>query len=455
MKTNKSYTERLEKLIPGGAHTYSRGSDQFPTNAPSILSKGKGAYVWSFDNSKFLDYGMGLRSVTLGYSNKEINESVIKELKKGNNLTRPSLTELEAAEKIIDLLPNAEMVKFAKNGSNVTTAAVKLARAYTGKNKICVPIEQPFFSFDDWFIGSTKIKKGIPNEISRLTRHFNYGNIESLEKIFSEDNDIAAVILEPATTVMPCNKKCLAKLNYNSCCHNLVCEEQNFLKKVEILCKKNNTLFILDEMITGFRFHLKGAQHLFNVKPDLSTFGKGMANGYSLAALVGKKEIMDFGSINKTGMERTFLLSTTHGAEMISLRAFIKTTELYKKHDICNHLWEYGAKLKKLINEITVFYDINQFFKLEGLPILMNYLTLNQGGENDMKLRTLFNQEMIKNKVFMPWIAQSFAHNEKELLITEKALYNTFKVLKKAIEEGPEKFLIDDKIIKPVFRKYN
>src|ERR1051326_1860559 len=297
---NKAYySEALHRLIPGGAHTYSRGDDQYPENAPAILERGKGAYVWDPDGNKFLDYGLGLRSVTLGYDHDSVSEAAIKEIHKGNNLTRASVTELTAAELITELIPCAEMVKFGKNGSTVTSAAIKLSRAYTGRKYVALCAEHPFFSYDDWFIGTTPMQKGIQTEESSLSLKFHYNDIASLEKLFSEhSNEIACVILEPATFVPP---------------------KDNFLHKIKELCKKNGTVFILDEMITGFRWHLQGAQKYFDVQPDLSTFGKGMANGFPLSALVGKKEIMNLGGIMKEGAERVFLISTTHGSEMSSL----------------------------------------------------------------------------------------------------------------------------------------
>ena len=169
-----NWSDRLHSAIPGGAHTYSRGDDQYPVNAPPILARGKGAYVWDADGKKFLDYGMGLRAITLGYAHDAVNAAAIAEIEKGNNLTRASLTELEAAEKILSLFPWASMVKFAKNGSIVTTAAVKLARAYTGRTHVAVPAEQPFFTYDDWFIGTTAMDKGIPAENKALSLKFNY-----------------------------------------------------------------------------------------------------------------------------------------------------------------------------------------------------------------------------------------------------------------------------------------
>ncbi len=174
-----NYRERLNRGIPGVAHTYSRGDDQYPSNAPQLLKGGKGAYTWTPDGEKFLDYGMALRAVTLGFANDEVNQAAIEQIKLGNNTTRASLIELEAAEAMIDLFPGMDMIKFAKNGSTVTTAAVKLARAYTGKKYVVRCRQHPFFSFDDWFIGSSVITKGVPEEISGLTLQFDYNALQS------------------------------------------------------------------------------------------------------------------------------------------------------------------------------------------------------------------------------------------------------------------------------------
>jgi glutamate-1-semialdehyde 2,1-aminomutase len=145
-----NYSQRLNKVIPGGAHTYSRGDDQYPSNAPQIFKKSKGVYAYTPEKHKFLDYGMGLRAVTIGYANRKINNAAIKQIKNGNTQTRPSLVELEAAELLVDLIPSTEMVKFSKNGSTVTSAAVKIARAYTGKKYIIRCLDHPFFSYDDF-----------------------------------------------------------------------------------------------------------------------------------------------------------------------------------------------------------------------------------------------------------------------------------------------------------------
>lgn len=429
-----NYTERLLKVIPGGAHTYSRGCDQFPENAPQILEKGQGAYIFDEKGQQFLDYGMALRAVNLGYANPTINAAAIRQIENGNNLTRASLIELEAAELFVDLIDSVDMVKFTKNGSTATTAAIKLARAFTGRETVARCAEHPFFSYDDWFIGSTPITKGIPEKDISDTQLFNYNDIESLERLFSENPEkIACVILEPAASEHP---------------------KDNFLHKVKALCRKNGAVFILDEMITGFRWDIKGAQHYYNIEADLCTFGKAMANGFSVAAVAGKREIMELGAIEFEGQERLFLLSTTHGAEMCGLGAFVETIKFLKEKNVVEHLWDYGKKLIQLMNDTAKEYKIEKNFIAGGIECSPYYLTFDKTGQNSLGLRTLFSQEMIKNGVLMPWIALSYAHGEKELEITKKALRKTFEVYSKAVEEGYEKYLVGDPI-KPVFRKYN
>lgn len=429
-----TYQDRLLKVIPGGAHTYSRGYDQYPINAPQILKRGKGAYIYDEKENEFLDYGMALRAINLGYANEKINQAAIQQIEYGNNLTKPSLIELEAAELLVEMIDSIDMVKFTKNGSTATTAAVKLSRAYTGRTLIARCAEQPFFSYDDWFIGSTPLTKGITQSDIENTKMFNYNNIESLEKLFVEyPNQIACVMLEPSSTEHP---------------------KDNFLHTVKELCYKNGAVFILDEMITGFRWHLKGAQHYYDIEPDLCTFGKAMANGFSVAAVAGKKEIMQLGSIEFIGQERLFLLSTTHGAEMSGLGAFVETMKFMKEHNVVEHIWDYGTKLIAMMNELALKYGIEKNFVAGGIECSPYYLTFDKDGKNSLGLRTLFSQEMIKNGVLMPWIALSYAHGDKELEITRNALERTFEVYKKAVNAGYEKYLIGD-VIKPVFRKYN
>ena len=440
-----SYQEKLHALIPGGAHTYSRGDDQFPCNAPPILEQGKGCYVWDAEGNKYLDYGMGLRSVNIGYGHQEIADAAYREILKGNNLTRASLTELHAAELITDIIPSADMVKFAKHGSTVTTAAIKLARAYTGRKYIAVAAEHPFFSFDDWFIGSTVLQRGIPAENTSFTLKFHYNNLASLQELFTQYPDqIAGVILEPATTVGPKESGGLTKNG----------KPLNFLHAVKNLCHKEGSVFILDEMITGFRWALNGAQSFYDVEPDLSTFGKAMANGFAVAALTGKKEIMEIGGILREGQERVFLTSTTHGAEMGALGAFIKTVEIIRRDDVINHLWSFGNSLVVGMNDIAKELGIENYFIAEGYGCSPNYITRNKDGNTSFELRTLFSQEMLKKGVMMPYIALCHAHGDTELNITLDAARSALNTYTAALNDGIDKYL-HSAVIKPVFRKYN
>jgi glutamate-1-semialdehyde 2,1-aminomutase len=450
-----SFSERLHRVIPGGAHTYSRGDDQYPINAPQILERGKGTTVWSPDGRAFLDYGMALRAVSIGYSEPDINEAAIQGLEQGNSLTRASTIELTAAERLVDLIESVDMVKFTKNGSTATTAAVKIARAYTGRDLIARCAQHPFFSFDDWFIGSTPIKKGVPTSTIEQTKTFAYNDINSLERLIEEyPNRLACVILEPATTECP-------STNYepNGCCRQAVCtrhacKPRNYLQDVEALCRKHGIIFILDETITGFRWHMKGAQHVYGVTPDLCTFGKAMANGFSVAAIAGKRELMELGSIDKPGQERLFLLSTTHGAEMSGLSAFIATMDFIENHNVINHLWQYGAALSGAINAAAEQAGIGKYFFAAGPAVSPYYATLNAEGKPWFELRTLFAQEMIKQGVLMPWLAISYRHGDAELAKTQEALSVAMNICARAVKEGIGKYLTGP-VIKPVFRTYN
>lgn len=433
MNRNSEYQKRAQQFIPGGAHTYSRGDDQYPINAPPILERGTGCYVWDMEGNKFLDYGMALRAVTVGYADKRIAEAAIKEIYNGNNLTRASKIEVDAAEKIVSLIKGMDMVKFAKNGSTVTSAAVKISRAYTGKKYVARCAEHPFFSYDDWFIGDTVMDYGVPSEGKELTLQFNFNDIASVERLFLQyPNEIACVILEPATTVEPI---------------------AGFFPELKKLCHKHGAVFILDEMITGFRWDISGAQKYYNIEPDLCTFGKGMANGFSVAALLGKKEIMELGGLFHK-KERTFLISTTHGAEMCGLGALSETIDVYKELNVVDHLWTYGRKLIDGMNQIAKEIGVGDFFYIEGVPVSPNYICKDKSGKTSLQFRTLFSQEMIKNGVLMPWIALSYSHNQNELEITLSATRKALNVYLSALNGNVDDFLTG-RPIKPVFRKFN
>lgn len=436
-----SFTQRLNAVIPGGAHTYSRGHDQFPSNAPEILEGGKGCEVWSPDGRRFLDYGMGLRAVSIGYAEPAINAAAMRGMELGNCLTRPSMVELEAAERLVSMIDSIDMVKFTKNGSTATSAAVKLARAYTGRDLVARCAQHPFFSYDDWFIGSTPITKGIPAATIEQTKTFAYNDIASLETLIAEyPGQIACVIMEPAATEVPAVGTAEQPLNY--------------LQQVEQLCRRHGIVFILDETITGFRWDMKGAQHTYGVTPDISTFGKAMANGFSVAAIGGRREIMELGSIDRLEQERLFLLSTTHGAEMSSLLAFLATMDFMEQHQVIPHLWKFGAQIVDAINTEAERQGIAKHFYAAGPAANAYYATVTDTGAPWFALRTLFSQEMIRQGVLMPWLAVSYRHGEAELERTKAALAQALGVCARAVNEGVEKYLVGP-AIKPVFRKFN
>lgn len=433
-KAAASYSERLHAVIPGGAHTYSRGDDQFPANAPPILSHGKGCHVWDTEGKRYLDYGMALRAVNIGYAEEEVDAAAIAQIRNGNNLTRASLIELEAAEQLVGLIDSVDMVKFTKNGSTAVSAAVKLARAYTGRDLVARCADHPFFSYDDWFIGSTPLTRGIPHETQEKTKMFRYNDIASLEALLAtHSGQFACVVLEPAATEEP---------------------KDDFLQKVQALCRREGIVFVLDEMITGFRWHLKGAQHMYAIQPDLCTFGKAMANGYSVACIAGRREIMQLGSINTAGAERVFLLSTTHGAEMSGLGAFVATLGFLRRERVVEHLWSYGSELKAMMNELAASHGIAHSFRVGGPDCSPWYATLDAQGAPSTALRTVFSQEMVRNGVLMPWIALCYRHGEAELAATGKALDAAFSVYRKALDNGPE-YCLEGPAIKPVFRRFN
>lgn len=450
--SNRTYSQRLNDVIPGGAHTYSRGDDQFPSNAPEILVNGVGSKVYDPQGVQYLDYGMALRSVTLGYSDKRINAAAIQAIEKGNGLTRASMVELEAAELLVDCMPSLDMVKFTKNGSTATSAAVKLARAYTGRDLVLRCAQHPFFSYDDWFIGSTPITRGIPDQVLSLTKTFDFNDIGSLNNLIQDYPDqISCVIMEPA------GLQCPVETPNKLCCGRAQCEMKdhgNFLQQVEAVCRLNGIVFILDETITGFRWGIGGAQERFQVSPDLTTLGKGMANGFSVAAVGGKRDIMELGSINTEGAERVFLLSTTHGAEMSGLGAFIETVKILNEGKVIPYLWKYGEKLVQGANALIHNHGLDKFVKFSGPAPCPNVIFNPNTDVSPVELRTLFLQELVKMGVLMPWVSISYSHTEDDLKHTLEAMSVALEACRRGVDTEIRPYLSGD-LIKPVFRKYN
>ena len=425
--------EKAHRLIPGGAHTYAKGDDQYPEDAPGFIVRGAGSHVWDVDGNEFIEYGAGLRSVTLGHGYPAVVEAAARAMRDGTNFVRPARMELELAEKVLALLPGADMVKFAKNGSDATSGAVKLARAYTGRDRVAICVEQPFFSVDDWFIGSTAMDAGIPKAISALVHKFHYNDLASLEKLFAEQpGRIACVVMEAATWLEP---------------------KEGFLQGAIDLCHSQGAVFVLDEMITGFRWNLGGAQAHYGIRPDLSTFGKGIANGFSVSALAGRRELMELGGL-QTERERVFLLSTTHGAETHALAAALATLTVYEEQDVVGHLKRTGEALRSGIAHVAEQLGVDKRVQALGHPANLVYTTRDQEGNPSQPFRTLFLQETIRRGLLMPSLVVNFSHREEEVRRTVDAIGEALAVYRKALDEGVEKYLVG-RPVKPVFRKYN
>ena len=434
-KNSDRYRKIVHKYIVGGAHTYSKGDDQFPKLSPAAISHGKGSKIWDIDGNKYIDCSLGLGSVSIGHANAEINKEVIKEIKKGSNFQRPSELELEIAKEFLSILPNMDLIKFAKNGSSVTSAAVKLSRAFTGKNIVAFPKDHPFYSYDDWFISSKEINSGIPKEIKKLSVTFDSNDPETLKYIFKKyKNKIACVITEP---------------------ENLKPISSKYILEIEKITKKNKAIFILDEILSGFRSDFPGSYTKLKLNPDLTTWGKAIGNGFSFCALAGKKKIMNLGGIKFKSKPRVFLLSTTHGAETVGLSAGKAVIKMYKKNPIINHNKKIIKEIFTSINKILIESSLLEYIKVYSSDwrIYFEFLDSNKKISNDFK--TLFIQEMIRNGIlFQGLFLPCYSHDKSDLKMIILAFKKSSQLYKLALEKGFNKYLHGESI-KDVFRKYS
>lgn len=439
-ESNK-YRKKIHTLIPGGAHTYSKGDDQFPLLSPAAIIYGKGSHLWDIDGNEYLDCSMGLTSISLGHAYLPVLESINDELQNGVNFQRPSVLEKEMAEKFLSLVPQHDMIKFAKNGSIVTTAAVKLARAKTGRKLVAFPGDHPFYSYDDWFIGTTKCNKGVPSEFSDLSVTFKSCNINSLRELFEKfPGQIACVIMEPEK---------------NTCGNGCNCNTgvEQFLKEAIELTHQHGALFIIDEMITGFKTGFPGTISKYNLEPDMATWGKGIANGFSFCALTGKKEVMELGGITRNGEEKVFLISTTHGGETHSMAAALATIKEFEEKDVIGHQKTIASRLIELCNYLITKHELNSVIQLIPCNWMPAFVFKNAKHEVCQGYRTLFMQEMIKRGVlFQGFFVPCFSHSEDDVYYFAKAFDESLEVYKQALADGYERYLVGSPA-KAVFRK--
>jgi len=422
---------RLHAVVPGGAHTYAKGDDQYPERLAPVITHGRGARVWDADGNEYLEFGSGLRSVSLGHAHPRVVEAVRWHLERGTNFVRPSTIELDAAERFLGTIPTAEMVKFAKNGSDATTAAVRLARAATNRPMVALCGDQPFFSTDDWFIGTTPLSAGVPARIAELTTVFPYGDLDAVDRLLRRyEGQIACLVLEPAALSEP---------------------PPGYLAGLRELAHRHGCLLVFDESITGFRWSSAGAQGLYGVTPDLSIFAKALGNGFAISALAGRRDLMELGGAGSG--DRVFLLSTTHGAETHSLAAAIAVMTIYQEEGVTDQLHSLGRRLAAGVGEVAGAAGVEDHVVVRGRASNLVFATLDDNYEPSQEYRTLFLRQLLLGGVLAPSLVVSSALTEGDIDRTVDVIGQACTVYRKALEAGDPTPWMGGRPVVPVFRR--
>ena len=418
-KSDELYNRAL-KLIPSVTQTLAKGPQQNVKGiAPKYLQKGKGSHVWDVDGNEYIDFNMAIGPLSLGYAYNKVDEAIKKQLQDGITFSLMHPLEVEVAELIKEVIPNAESVRYSKTGADVTSAAIRVARAFTKRERIlCCG----YHGWHDWYISVTDRDSGIPKSTSDLTFTFSYNDIQSL--IDSIDDETAAVILEPFVFEPPKN---------------------NFLQELRDVCTKNGTLLIFDEMWTGFRIALGGAQEFFNVDADLATFSKAVANGMPLSILTGKSEIMKV-------LENDVFFYTTFGGEALSLAAAKATITELKENNVPAYLATQGKKLKDGYNNIVEEIGIT-YTKCIGYDC-RSLITFDASAGNPLEIKSLVQQELIKRGILWGGFHNmSYSHSDKDIEYTLKVYREVLPILKKAVDENNVRGYLKGEPVEPVFRK--
>ena len=368
-KSEETLLEAL-KVIPLGSQTIGKSLRVFPYGvSPYFVNSASGSYTWDIDGNKYIDMINSLYSVILGHNDEHVMQAVLAQLNKGVNFSLSSVLELTLARKVIELVPCAEMVKFGKNGSDVTSLAVRLARAYTNKQHIFVC---GYHGWQDWFVSSNKVLGlGVPSHEQAFVHAFQYNDIDQLAALFTKfEGNIAGVIMEPLPFEFPNN---------------------GYLQKVRQLCDISNAILIFDEMVTGFRVSLGGAQEYFNVTPDLACFGKAIANGFPLSVLAGREKIMQT-------LDRVFY-TLTHGGETLSLAAAIAVLNKLEDENVLKRICFFGDKFKMGLQKIINKHNLCNIMRLRGHPTIFILEFCDFEKYDKEQLRTWYMQEILKHSV--------------------------------------------------------
>ncbi len=423
LKQSQAWLERSRRVIPGAAQTFSKGATQRVVGAePLFLERGEGAHVWDVDGNRYLDLVQGLLPNILGYAHPAVERAAISQLRSGHSFSLPHPSEVELAERLVELIPCAEMVRFAKNGSDATSGAVRAARAYTGRELIACC---GYHGWHDWYIGTTSRSAGVPNAVRALTRSFEYGDLHGLQRILEDaPGGAAAVILEPMSFHFP---------------------QPGFLERVRELCQRYSAVLIFDEICSGWHFGLGGAQKYFGVEPDLACFGKAMANGFPLSAVVGRAEIMQI-------FDEVFF-SLTFAGETVSLAAALATLDVLEHEAVVEGLFQRGRRLQDGINELALAAGADDWLSCIGIPS-WTLVTLDAGpGEAGYAMRSLFQQEMARREVLILTTHNlTHAHDDAAIDALLGAYEEVIPYLADARRTGRVAALLEGPPLEPVFR---
>lgn len=417
-KSSLKYLNEAEKYIPLGAQTFSKSKLVYPKKfSPLFISEAKGSNIWDVDGNKFIDLVNGLLPVILGYQNQNVDSAIRKQLKKGITFSLSSPLEIKLSKLLCEIIPSAEMVRFAKNGSDATSACIRLARAYTKKDYI---ICCGYHGWQDWYIGTTSRDIGVPKVVKKLSLKVKYNDLDSIEKVIKKyKGKIAAMIMEPSNFEKP---------------------DKNYFRKLQLILKKYNILLIFDEICTGFRMSIGGAQEFFNIKPDLSAFGKGMANGMPISAVVGKKKIMKY-------LEKVFF-STTFSGETLSIVSAIETINLIKKKNVVKKIWEKGNYIKSAVKQLIHNYELENTISIKGYAPWTSIQFKEKRKSENLYIKSLFIKEMLGNGILINSTNNiSYSLTKFQLNKIVRSYDKTFKVISEyKISKKKNKLLNENKV---------
>jgi glutamate-1-semialdehyde aminotransferase/spore coat polysaccharide biosynthesis protein SpsF (cytidylyltransferase family) len=424
LSRSEEWFARAEKVIPSCAQTFSKSHTQFVRGvAPLFLDRAEGSHVWDVDGNEYIDYPLALGPVVLGHTDPVVTAAVRAQLERGVAFSLPHPLEVEVAELLGQVVPCAEMVRFGKNGSDATSGAVRAARAYTGRERVACC---GYHGWQDWYIGTTTRNRGVPVAVRELTHPFAYNDAASLERLLnSHPGEFAAVIMEPVGVVAPA---------------------PGFLRRVADLTRAHGAVLIYDEIVTGFRLALGGAQELFGVVPDLACLGKAMANGYPLAAVAGRRDIMQV-------FDEIFF-SFTFGGEAISLAAARATIETLRREPVIEHLWRQGTRLRDGYNALAAEIGLGAVTSCVGFPPRTVLTFTDRQGRESLALKSLFQQEVIRRGILSAGgFNICYRHSDADVERTLEACRAALGVMARALEEDRVEERLEGPVIQPVFRR--